>query len=118
MKKKNLRPPILEELFTPKERLALGTLLAVGIMGLAIKAIGLERVGKVEYRQHKIPQVAVNRATVEELEALPGIGPVTARRIMESRQRHGRFLTMKDLKRVKGIDSKTLEKLDGYVRFD
>jgi competence protein ComEA len=63
-------------------------------------------------------EVAVNRASVEELAALPGIGPVLAERILRDRKLHGRYLTLGDLKRVKGMTPKALDKLKGYLRFD
>jgi competence ComEA-like helix-hairpin-helix protein len=53
----------------------------------------------------------VNRATAEELETLPGVGPKTAARIVEDRGRRGRFRTTRDLGRVKGIGPKTLARL-------
>ena len=53
----------------------------------------------------------LNKATAEEFEALPGIGPKTAERIVEDRVRRGRFRSAKDLSRVKGIGPKTLARL-------
>ena len=53
----------------------------------------------------------VNRATAEELETLPGVGPKTAARIVEDRGRRGRFRSARDLGRVKGIGPKTLARL-------
>lgn len=60
--------------------------------------------------------VDVNSATVEELIALPGIGPVTARRIVEYRDQHGSFSSADQLLEVKGIGEATLGKIRGMVR--
>lgn len=53
----------------------------------------------------------LNRASAEELESLPGVGPKMAARILEDRVRRGRFRTPRDLGRVKGIGPKTLARL-------
>ncbi|MFH1609963.1 MAG: ComEA family DNA-binding protein [Candidatus Bipolaricaulota bacterium] len=51
----------------------------------------------------------INLATAEELEKLPGIGPVFAARIVAFREEHGPFRTVDDLLRVSGIGPKTLD---------
>jgi competence protein ComEA len=53
--------------------------------------------------------IDVNRATAEELNALKGIGPALAGRIVAYRQAHGRFRAAEDLLRVSGIGPKKLE---------
>ncbi len=63
-------------------------------------------------------QVRVNSAMAAELASVPGIGPVMAQRIVEDRRRHGAYLTLTDLGRVKGVNVKVLEKFKGLVRFD
>lgn len=60
--------------------------------------------------------VDLNRAGVDELDGLPGIGPVLARRIVEFRQQHGPFAMVEDLLEVPGIGPKTLERLRALVR--
>ena len=57
----------------------------------------------------------VNAASVADLEALPGIGPVLAGRIVEYRQMHGRFQRVEDLLEVKGIGPRLLERLRPLV---
>lgn len=57
----------------------------------------------------------LNRATAEQLEALPGIGPVLAQRIVEYRQQVGRFHSVDDLLEVHGIGPKRLERIRPYV---
>lgn len=61
--------------------------------------------------------VNVNTASAQQLEVLPGIGPATAGRIVESRVRQGRFRSLEDLDRVKGLGPKKLEALRGHVAF-
>ena len=63
------------------------------------------------------PGVAVNlnTATLEELDALPGVGPVTAQAILDWRTENGRFTSVDDLLDVAGIGEKTLEDLRDRV---
>ncbi|MGH7260805.1 MAG: ComEA family DNA-binding protein [Nitrospiraceae bacterium] len=58
----------------------------------------------------------LNRATVEELQTLPGIGPVLAQRVVERRTARGPFKTVEDLGDVKGIGAKRLEQLRPLVK--
>lgn len=55
--------------------------------------------------------VNLNRATAEELDSLPGIGPALAARIIEYRQKIGPFQRPEDLKKVSGIGDKLFESL-------
>lgn len=57
----------------------------------------------------------LNRATVDDLETLPGVGPVTAQRIIEHRERVGRFSAVTDLRAVPGIGEKRLQALADLV---
>ena len=60
--------------------------------------------------------VDLNAATVEELDALPGIGPVTAAAIIAWRDANGRFTSVDQLGDVDGIGPARLEKLRDLVR--
>lgn len=57
----------------------------------------------------------INRATMEELLHLPGIGEVLARRVIERRTAHGPFRTVDELREVTGIGDKRLERLRPLV---
>lgn len=61
------------------------------------------------------PLVDINQATVEELQALPGIGAVKARAIVEYRETHGPFTQVDQLTEVSGIGPSTLESLRPLV---
>lgn len=58
-----------------------------------------------------VERVSINRATVEELQRLPGVGPEIARRIVEYRQTNGHFRNLEQLKEVSGIGDKKLEQM-------
>lgn len=57
----------------------------------------------------------LNTATAEQLDALPGIGPVTAQKILAYRQAHGPFHTVDELEGVPGIGPAKLAQLEGLV---
>lgn len=57
----------------------------------------------------------LNRAAVEELMGLPGIGPVLAERIVAFREEQGPFTSVEDLLQVPGIGEATLETLRPYI---
>ena len=106
----------LERIFTRQERKALLFVIGVGLFGFGV--IGWQKMRPPRPPPFVQLSVHVNTATEAEWMALAGIGPVLARRIIEDRKRHGRFLTLADLSRVKGVTPKVLEKLKGLVRFD
>lgn len=60
--------------------------------------------------------IDLNSATAEQLDALPGVGPVTAAKILAWRAEHGRFTVVDELAEVPGIGPKTLEELRPHVR--
>lgn len=59
--------------------------------------------------------VHLNTATLEELDSLPGVGPVTAQRILDYRTDHGSFQTIEELDAVSGIGPARLEQLRELV---
>jgi competence protein ComEA len=59
--------------------------------------------------------VHLNSATLEQLDGLPGIGPVTAQKILDYRQQHGAFGSVDELDAISGIGPARLEQLRGLV---
>jgi competence protein ComEA len=57
------------------------------------------------------PMVNINTAAATELQALPGVGPATAARIIEYRQKNGPFKKLEELMNVRGMGEKTFLKL-------
>jgi competence protein ComEA len=61
-------------------------------------------------------KISLNSATLAQLDTLPGIGPVTAQKILDWRKAHGRFTAVTELQEVDGIGPKTYADLADRVR--
>jgi competence protein ComEA len=59
--------------------------------------------------------VNLNTASASQLEAVPGIGPKMAQRIVEYRQKNGAFKKIEELMNVKGIGEKSFLKLKAHI---
>jgi competence protein ComEA len=60
--------------------------------------------------------VNINTANIDTLDALPGVGPATAQKILDYRNQIGRFTSVEQLMDVKGIGPKKFEKMKPFVR--
>ena len=59
--------------------------------------------------------VQLSTATLEQLDTLPGVGPATAQKILDYREKHGAFSSVDELDAVPGIGPKRLEQLRELV---
>ena len=59
--------------------------------------------------------VNINTATSEQLQTVPGIGPATAEKIIQMRRSYGAFKSVDDLRAIRGIGPKRLEKMRKYL---
>jgi competence protein ComEA len=94
-------------------RVADGQLLLVGSSGAAPVAAGTGATG-ADGAASAAP-VNLNTATLEQLDTLPGIGPVLAQRILDWRAAHGGFGSVTDLDEVSGIGDSTFADLSPLV---
>jgi len=62
--------------------------------------------------------INLNSASAEDFMRLPKIGKVTAQRIIDYRNKHGRFSSVDELLNVKGIGVKTFERIKGEVTIE
>lgn len=77
-----------------------------------------EQIGDIKNPEKKSSLININKATLEELMKLPGIGESKGKAIIEYRENIGRFASVNELANVSGIGDKTLEKLREFVDID
>ena len=94
----------------------------LGIALVVLLALGSAVPGHATSASKAKPQaspdkpVDINKATVESLMSVPGIGKVTADRIVQWRETNGPFRRIEDLIKVKGIGDKAFDKLRPYIK--
>ncbi|BCR04085.1 hypothetical protein DESUT3_11540 [Desulfuromonas versatilis] len=66
-------------------------------------------------QEQTLVRVNLNQATLQELQTLPGIGKVTAERILEYRAQKQSFATAEEIMAVKGVGKKTFEKIQNLI---
>jgi len=64
---------------------------------------------------HARRRVSLNRATRQELESLPGVGPGLAARVVEHRERHGPFRRVEHLLLVRGFGERRFRQIEPFV---
>ena len=92
---------------------AVAILLLFAVAVLSVSSVcAQDRSAKAEVRS---AQVNINKASLETLSDLKGIGPKYAERIIQYREQHGPFKKVDDIVNVPGIGAKTLEANRGIL---
>src|SRR5579864_2065089 len=86
----------------------------IGALILCLASVFLCGAAQAEKHPPAKP-IDLNLANVKELQELPGVGPVTAQRIIALREKSGRFHRVEDLLAVRGISQKKLDAMRPYV---
>jgi competence protein ComEA len=60
-------------------------------------------------------KININSAGLSELDKIPGVGPVTAQKIIDYREKYGVFNSIEDLKKIGGMGDKTIDKFRDKV---
>jgi competence ComEA-like helix-hairpin-helix protein len=113
---------------TGRERVALLFLTATFLLGAGVTLVKRVQATRAAAREPLVIEnpvdtaevvdvrIDVNRAEAWELERLPGIGPKLSQRIIEYREKHGRFGKPEGLLQVSGIGPKKLEAIRDLVK--
>ena len=72
-------------------------------------------IDKTKNTNKKIDVININKASIDELVKLPGVGKVTAKKIISYRSDH-KFETIEDIIKVKGIGQKKFEKMKDFIK--
>jgi competence ComEA-like helix-hairpin-helix protein len=98
----------------PERCLSLPPLRTMFQVFLSLLLLGLIPSGAFSHEKSKAnsaTRIDLNRATLQELTSLPGIGIVTARRIIEFREKNGPFRRVEEVLIIRGISKKKFQQL-------
>lgn len=90
---------------------------SAGIGGGRMKPTPVPPAGLLDRRGYVGKRLDLDVATAAQIDSLPGVSPLMARRIAEDRVRHGPFLNMSGLQRVSGVGRGFIQKIDTLVTF-
>lgn len=105
----------MKRYYPPAKAAAVITSVADTVSEDSMSAAKPDSAGQTTEKPHD-KVVNVNVADQERLKTLPGIGPAYSKRIIRYREKHGEFKTVEELKKIKGIGEKRLEKLKPFIK--
>ncbi len=91
------------------------TVAAVATTLAVVAPAGRASIGEQQSSTQQAPALNLNSATQADLEKLPGVGPATAKQILEYRQKNNGFKKVEELMNIKGIGEKSFLKLKPLV---
>ena len=89
--------------------------ITAGALTLAFALLVLGLVAQAKKQPPSKP-IDLNVANVKELQELPGVGAVTAQRIIDMREKSGRFKRVEDLLSIRGISPRKLDAMRPYIK--
>ncbi len=104
-----------------RTRIVLGVAFLLILTGALILFTPFGKIAKLENKTILLPTPAkfslidVNKASIKDLEKLPGVGPSKARAIVEYREKNGAFKQIQDLLKVSGIGKETLKRFSNMI---
>jgi competence protein ComEA len=102
-----------------KARALFALLLIAALTASAAPIVAAQAEGKAQPAASvSVKVVDLNTASADELATVPGIGPALAQRIIEFREKEGRFQRVEDLMKVKGIGEKSFQKLRPHFKVE
>lgn len=94
----------------------------IGILAVVAFAVVPAFAQEVQPAQPKKPalegKLNINTATAEQIDMLPGMSRKKAEAVVEYRNTNGKFKTLDDLMKVKGIKQRTIDKIKDYIIFE
>ena len=82
------------------------------VLGLSLKLAHVKHQEPVK----KNVKVNINEAGIDELLEIPGVGPRTAKNIVEYRKEHGKFRSIEEIRHVKGIGKSKFKRIKDYIK--
>jgi len=92
--------------------MALRTFVRISLCFLVLCAISS---GVLAKKKPPAQPININTANLDELQLVPGIGPVTAGKILQMRKSYGSFKSVDDLLAIRGLGPKRLDKMRKYL---
>jgi len=83
--------------------------------GQSVNVSGQAGQGQSQGQANDQSKVNINTADEKSLEAIPGVGPATAKKIVDYRTKQGKFNATEDIKNVSGIGDKKFESMKDFI---